>query len=193
MIEVGIYKLRYLFPLPIILWVTACSPIDSVSVFDDCQASLLIHKSMHRVRAKQSVAVKIPKQWSHVEGQPTYLVPRGPNPWHESINTNAAAYCNNIGITPYKFLQREIEVANEHCKTVTVDIIPDRDALRYRLIQCDCDFPSRDQWQMNKIFAGGDAIYQIRYAADLCIPKARQIEMSTVIKTAHLTTLDSAN
>jgi hypothetical protein len=176
---------------------SACSPVNSVSVFDQKQVEALIHENTTSKPAKEMVKLNLqnPTDWEKIDistnqrGTPAILIPLNETTdnWSQKISTSNYAFLSIKSPMASRIVMREIDNAKQNCKHADAKILSEtRLQIIYRLQSAGCP-DQKDQMQIAKAFNGSDAVYIVRYAALTPAVSAKQIDkMARVIETAQL-------
>lgn len=175
---------------------SACSPVNSLTPFDQKQAALVIQQNYTPRPAKQRISIALPKHthWQRIDlsrgtlGTPIMLVPPGQNAddWHESIITGIRPYIFHTDMTADKFMRKQIRLAKKNCKQVRVQIAASNaQTAIFALKLADCTYAN--QTQITKALTGIDAVYTVRYAVvENAVTQTTFDNMAAAIKTATL-------
>ena len=153
----------------------ACSPVNTIQVFDQQQAAILLNEHMNTKPTAQRIALHLPKKshWRRLDmsligkGSPIMLVPQDQTEqnWQESIRTYIRSYTNEPDMTAQEFMLNDWQDLKAHCKRVATNIIEsDRDTILYRSKLSGCKL-EHDQIRITRVFNGEDAVYAVYYSA----------------------------
>ena len=173
---------------------SACSPVNSLTPFDQTQAALILQQNYTPKPAKQRISLALPahSNWQRIDlsrgtvGTPIMLVPpsQTADEWHESIITAIRPYIFHPDITAKKYMEERIKLVKDHCQHVLVQSTANTEQTAvFELSVSNCD-DAKDQTQLTKVFNGKDAVYILRYSVTgkTHVPAS----MSSAIKTATL-------
>lgn len=178
-----------------LIFLSACSPINSVQPFDEKQAELILKNDYTTKAAQEKIEIALPnaEDWKKINvvknKKNIMFVPVNENSdhWTQSIRTQSIAYLDEPKITAKKMVLNEIKEAYEHCKQVKAMVIKQTPSfVTYKLDLAYCD-DSPNQIQIGKAFNGSDAVYTVFYSALVeHIPSTELQQMSQTIKRAQL-------
>ena len=189
--------LRILMLMFISTFIIACSPVDSLSVFDDKQVDALLHEHSTSKPANEMVKLDLPNKnaWEKVDlssdqrGAPVALIPLNETieNWTQKISTQSVAILSVTSPSAHRIAMRDIDSAKQNCERVNARVLTDTNKfIVYRLEMGGC-FRKVDQVQVVKAFNGSDAVYIVRYSVRGELVNAGQVEkMSRVIANAQL-------
>jgi hypothetical protein len=166
-----------------------CSPINSLQVFDDCQAYILVTNSSTLKPAREMVILRLPsrEQWrkiikpANLPDVQTLLVRGNENNifWHESIQTKAKSHYN-YPMTLNAFVKDEISLAALTCRGQGKILAQTSSYIVYKL---ECD----RRIEIGKAWNGIDAFYLLKYVIYQKVISQVDIEkISRVIEGAEL-------
>lgn len=180
-----------------VLFLSACSPINSLKPFDRQQASVLLKSNYISLPAKQKIAINLPNSdhWKRIDlslngnGTPLMLVPQGQSEeyWTESIRTNIRVYRNEPDITAEKFSQQQIDRTKKDCLLMnSITLRETEKSITYLIDMAGCRH-DRNQTQIVKAFNGIDGVYVVRYSSlSQKVSDQEFSQMTRVIKNAQL-------
>lgn len=175
----------------------ACSPVDSVQVFDQKQAAILLHQQYPMQTTQQMIKLSLPNKnhWKKVDmslgtvGTPIMLIPENENMnnWTQSYRTQIRGLRHDAATDAHSLVRELIAKAKKRCTTTNAEILHEQAAsTEYKLKITGCQNET-DQVQIGKALNGQDAIYVVYYTAQIDSVKMKQIEQNTqVISAAKL-------
>lgn len=187
----------FIFTFIFLSLLTACSPVDSLQVFNQQQVEILLKSNIPSNPARQRISLVLPsnKPWQEIDvslyktGTPVILIPKDErfSNWHESIRTDIRSYKKYPDITPTQLAQQVMKTAYEKCTKINSDIIEHTaNIVIYRLEKSHCK-SENNQIQFGKAFKGIDAVYTVYYSAvPQYVSQDEIARMQAVIENARL-------
>jgi hypothetical protein len=176
---------------------SACSPVDSVRVFDNEQAARVLQQHYTARPTRQRIAINSSSMrgWQRIDlsfgtvGSPIMLVPPHQtfSDWTQNIRTQIRAYYHFPDITAKQFVAEQIQQAKQRCAIVDAEILQQSSSYYlYQLNMAQCR-NEKNRFLIGKAFNGIDAVYVVYYTAktdDVTKPEIQK--MSRVIMSAKL-------
>lgn len=179
------------------LFLSACSSVDSVRIFDQQQAEYLIHQNRTSQPTQQRIKISLPKksEWKKIDlsfgvlGAPVMLVPQNETRtnWSQSIRSNISPLIHSHHVTTIQFVQNKLFAAKQDCQKIEIIHLQQiAESVIYRINKMNC-YEDKNQLQIGKAFKGRDAIYLVYYSAiDGKVNREQIHQLSQVIETARL-------
>lgn len=173
------------------LLLSACSTVDSVQVFDQQQAAILLKQQHQMYPTQQMIKLDLPDKnaWKKVDmsygtvGTPIMLIPEQQTreTWTQSFRTQIRGRRQTPDITAKHFVREIISAAKANCPAADGEITNEQsNQLEYKLKIQHCD-TEPDQIQLGKAFNGEDAIYIVYYTA-----KTNAVDTQQIVQNAHV-------
>lgn len=147
------------------LFLFACSSVNSVTPFDHEQADKLIKQHDKHIPAKERVQITLPRAFKQIkENSQYFFIPRNEslNNWHEQLQTSTIAYQPYAIPAKESIMREKIELLKTHCKVDYQVIEKTSRTLIYEATMCCHD---KQEQMLVKLFQGVDAVYIISYRA----------------------------
>lgn len=169
---------------------TACSSVDSVQVFNQQQAAILLSHDHTMQPTRQMIKLPLANKhdWKKIDisygtiGTPVMLIPTNEtrDDWTQSYRTQIRGYRHSPGINAKKMAQQIMADAKQQCTQAAGEVIIDHPSFtEYKLKLSGCH-EEQDQIQVGKAFNGSDAVYVVYYSA-----KTGRASNAEINKNAH--------
>lgn len=188
--------MRYGWLCCLLLFLSACSPVNTVQEFDQQQAAILLQQRGATRPAKQMFMISLPAKtsWQQTNYSPfedgafVVLLPAGQNPihWTESIQGRMLPYDAFPDVTAPRYFQDEIHFVQKHCQQMNYHLLQQTATFVYAQIQASTCDNQKDFWQVSKIVNGQDGVYVLRYISRLPLTKNKEESMSKNILNSIL-------
>lgn len=179
-----------------VIFITSCSSVDSMHVFDNQQAANLLKQHLNALPTQERIALNLPnkRNWQRIDlsygtlGTPIMLIPTNeePNSWTQSFRSRISGYRTNPTITPEQFATEQVNYAKENCAHTNGGMRESTKAFAiYQIEMSDCR-DEQNQTQIGKAMKGSDAVYLVSYSAATSVSMAEFDKMARVVKGAQL-------
>ncbi len=177
--------MRIVISFIFILFLSACSSVNSVAPFNHEQADKLIKQHDKQIPAKERVQITLPHAFKQVkENSHYFFIPSNEsiNNWHEQLHTSTIAYQHYANQSKESMMRERIEALKEHCKVDDQIIEKTSSTLTYEATIC-CE--NKREQMIVKLFQGVDAVYILSYRARN-VNEREFKQMRLAIKTSSL-------